>query len=97
MRGGSAFATVGRDDEGVGIEQVIGDEPTPLLATVLAEDFRHLLDGLDDAQLKAIALAKLEGYDNQEIAARLGCALRTVERRLELIRRKWERHGGDDR
>jgi DNA-directed RNA polymerase specialized sigma24 family protein len=34
-------------------------------------------------------LWKLEGYTNQEIAGKLGCALRTVERTLRLIRRIW--------
>jgi DNA-directed RNA polymerase specialized sigma24 family protein len=31
----------------------------------------------------------MEGYTNQEIAAKLGCALRSVERRLRLIRALW--------
>jgi DNA-directed RNA polymerase specialized sigma24 family protein len=33
---------------------------------------------------------KLEGYTNQEIAGQLGIALRAVERKLQLIRQKWE-------
>jgi DNA-binding NarL/FixJ family response regulator len=32
-----------------------------------------------------------EGYTNEEIAEQLGCPLRTVERRLHLIRKKWQR------
>jgi DNA-binding CsgD family transcriptional regulator len=32
----------------------------------------------------------MEGYTNDEIAAQLGCARRTVARRLELIRKTWE-------
>jgi DNA-binding CsgD family transcriptional regulator len=31
----------------------------------------------------------MEGYTNDEIAERLGCARRTVARRLELIRKIW--------
>ena len=34
--------------------------------------------------------AKLEGYTNDEIAGQLGCSVRTVERRLRLIRKKWQ-------
>jgi DNA-directed RNA polymerase specialized sigma24 family protein len=34
--------------------------------------------------------AKMEGYTNAEIAQRLACSLRTVERRLELIRNTWQ-------
>ncbi len=33
----------------------------------------------------------MEGYTNEEIASWLGCALSTVERRLRVIRRRWEK------
>jgi DNA-binding CsgD family transcriptional regulator len=33
----------------------------------------------------------MEGYTNEEIAARLDCGVRTVERKLKLIRVLWER------
>jgi DNA-directed RNA polymerase specialized sigma24 family protein len=36
-----------------------------------------------------VALWKMEGYANEEIAAKLGCVPRTVERRLRLIRSVW--------
>jgi hypothetical protein len=32
---------------------------------------------------------RLEGYNNDEIAARLDCVRRTISRKLELIRRRW--------
>jgi DNA-binding CsgD family transcriptional regulator len=32
----------------------------------------------------------MEGYTNDEIADRLGCARRTVARRLDLIKKVWE-------
>jgi hypothetical protein len=31
----------------------------------------------------------MEGYGNEEIAAKLGCVPRTVERKLRLIRNLW--------
>jgi hypothetical protein len=31
----------------------------------------------------------MEGYTNDEIAAKLGCALRSVERKLKVIRSLW--------
>jgi len=31
----------------------------------------------------------MEGYTNEEVAAKVGCCLSTVERRLQLIRRLW--------
>ena len=71
------------------LEQVLGPEPTPEFAAQMAEECQRLLDCLDDATLRAVALAKMEGYTNEEIAARLGCAPRTVARKLEVIRKLW--------
>jgi DNA-directed RNA polymerase specialized sigma24 family protein len=72
-----------------GLAQVIGAEPTPAFAAQVADECRRLLDQLGDAQLRAVALGKLEGYTNEEIAAQLGCGLRTVERKLDRIRSIW--------
>ena len=36
-----------------------------------------------DDELRTIALLRMEGYSNEEIAERLGCGLRTVERKLD--------------
>ena len=41
-------------------------------------------------QLRTIALLKLEGHTNDEIAARIGRSVPTVERRLRLIRQTWK-------
>jgi DNA-directed RNA polymerase specialized sigma24 family protein len=57
---------------------------------MMAEQCRRLLDGLPDEQLRALALAKLEGHTNEEIARQLSVSLRTVERRLRLIRDEWK-------
>jgi DNA-directed RNA polymerase specialized sigma24 family protein len=73
-----------------GLEQVAGREPTPQFAAEVAEEYRRLLGRLGDAGLEDIAVWKMEGDTAGEIAARLGCALSTVERRLRLIRQIWE-------
>jgi RNA polymerase sigma factor (sigma-70 family) len=67
-------------------EQLLSREPPPGLAAELTEEYRRLLDRLDGPQLQAIALWKVEGYSNEEIAGRLGCGLRSVERKLHRIR-----------
>jgi DNA-directed RNA polymerase specialized sigma24 family protein len=77
--------------EGPALEEVLGREPSPEFAAEVAEEWRRLLAVLGDAHLEAVALWKMEGYENAEIAARLGCAPRTVERRLQLIRQLWEK------
>jgi RNA polymerase sigma factor (sigma-70 family) len=72
------------------LEEVIGSEPNPAFAAQIADDFQHLLARLPDEGLRSLALAKLEGYSNEEIAEQMGCSLRTVTRRLLVIRRTWE-------
>lgn len=80
----------GADAGTAGLEQVIGREPTPAFAAEVADECQQLLDRLDDDVLRTVALRKMEGETNDEIAAWLGCAPSTVERRLRLIRRIWE-------
>ena len=53
-------------------------------------EFESLLNQLEDSELQRIALLRFEGYGNKEIADELDCSLRSVERRLQLIRRIWE-------
>jgi DNA-directed RNA polymerase specialized sigma24 family protein len=77
--------------DGDGLAAVIGNEPTPEFAALVAEQWRRLLDALADAELRQIAVWKMEGYTTEEIAAKLGCVPRTVERRLRLIRALWQR------
>jgi DNA-directed RNA polymerase specialized sigma24 family protein len=72
-----------------GLEHVVGQGPTPEMAAQVAEECRRLLGRLNDVALQTLALLKMEGYTNQEVATRLGCALRTVERKLRLIRQIW--------
>ena len=76
-----------------GIGQVLGREPTPELAAQMVEQTQRLLDLLDNGPLRLIALLKLEGYTNEEIARSMDCSLRTVKRRLARIRQAWELAG----
>jgi RNA polymerase sigma factor (sigma-70 family) len=80
----------GPSAEPAGFDRVVGREPTPAFAAQVADELERLLAGLADDQLRSIALLKLEGYTNEEIGAQLGCAVRTVRRRLQLIRDAWE-------
>ena len=51
----------------------------------MADECDRLLKLLGDPELEAIALLKLEGLTNNEIADRLECVPRTIERRLRVI------------
>jgi DNA-directed RNA polymerase specialized sigma24 family protein len=77
----------------VDLEQVVGTEPTPAFAAEVADECRRLLDRLGDEELRALAVLKMEGHTNVEIAGLRGCALATVERRLRLIRDTWQKEG----
>jgi DNA-directed RNA polymerase specialized sigma24 family protein len=90
VRGESAWldAVDGSDRDG-GINLVIGDEPTPAFAAEVAERTQRLLDALGSEELRQVAVWKMEGYSNAEIADKLGCVERTVERKLDVIRKLW--------
>jgi DNA-directed RNA polymerase specialized sigma24 family protein len=82
-RGGGAL------EEAV-LTEVVGREPSPAFAAQVADECRRLLGLLSDAALEQVAVAKMEGYSNAEIAQRLGCAPRSVGRKLQVIRTLWE-------
>ncbi len=95
VRGESIFLRNDNPDEINGLAQRLGQEPTPELACQVAETCGLMLGQLEDQELRQIALLKMEGYSNQEIAAELECVVRTVERKLARIRQKWEANGQD--
>lgn len=74
----------------VGLAQFPSDDISPELSAIATEQCQLLMESLEDPQLRQIALAKLEGYTNEEISIQLDLAIRTVERRLQLIRKTWE-------
>lgn len=79
-----------REDAQVDSFLVVADpHPSPMLAAILEEEVRLLLETLDEGPLRKIAQDKLDGFTNEEIAERLGCARQTVSRKLEIIRKTW--------
>ncbi|MFM7058850.1 MAG: ECF-type sigma factor [Planctomycetota bacterium] len=73
---------------------VLSREPSPEFTAELTDQLGHLLRNLDasgDPQLRQIALYKLEGLSTEEIAGRVGCVRRSVERKLQVIACLWER------
>jgi RNA polymerase sigma factor (sigma-70 family) len=72
------------------LEQLLTREPTPEEAAATADECRRLLGLLEEPELRQIALWKVEGYTNEEIASRLDCVPRTVERKVRRIRLLWQ-------
>jgi DNA-directed RNA polymerase specialized sigma24 family protein len=71
------------------LTDILSREPDPRVATQMAEEWRRLLDLLEDADLREVAVRKMEGYTVEEIAGPLGWVPRTVKRKLRLIRQIW--------
>ena len=61
---------------------------TPEFAAEFAETCHALFDALCDPLLEQVVLLKMEGFNDTEIAARMSCSRRTIQRRLEVIRRQ---------
>jgi len=90
VRGESALLLlINSKPSAAGIERVLGREPTPQFAAEVAEECERLLDFLNDDRLREIAILKMEGYTDKEVAAKLKCGIRTVERKLERTRAIW--------
>ncbi|MGO9599208.1 MAG: ECF-type sigma factor [Isosphaeraceae bacterium] len=77
------------DLDGLEADLVLSTEPSPEFAAEMVDECRRLLELLPDATLRSVALWKMEGYSNGEIAQRLGCVNKTVERKLRAIREVW--------
>lgn len=75
------------------LSDLISREPTPEAVTEISDQLQALLLRLDrtgDPDLRRIALLKLEGFKTQEIASKIGCVSRSIERKTKLITRIWE-------
>jgi RNA polymerase sigma factor (sigma-70 family) len=80
----------GHDDA---LDLVPGTDESPESAAIIREQIEILLNALGDRNLRQIALWRLDGSSNAEISQKMGCVLRTVERKLERIRLIWHEMG----
>lgn len=62
---------------------------TPDSYAMFREQYQLLMESLPHCSLRTVATMKLDGYSNAEIAERLDVVVRTVERKLNLIRDQW--------
>ncbi|MEM7559648.1 MAG: ECF-type sigma factor [Planctomycetota bacterium] len=88
-RRGGGFQAFSLDADGEGeMFELTADEPSPEMVLMMEESVEQLFSHLGVGQLRDLAVAKLEGYSNAELAQRFDCSERTIERRLHLIREK---------
>jgi len=79
-------------DRTVDILNTMANGPQPEVAIELNDLLQRLLKNLrqmGDDRLEEIVQLRIEGYSNQEIADKLGCVVRTIERKIRLIEDCW--------
>jgi RNA polymerase sigma factor (sigma-70 family) len=88
VRGESIIAAAGASQMG-GFDQFIHEQPTPDFLAVMDEQQQAMFRALPDDSQRNVARLRFEGYSNEEIAEQLGTSLRSVERKLKVIREIW--------
>ena len=88
--GGVNLHSFDHTTDGENVIEAIGNEPTPEMVLMMQESVEQFFSHLGVGQLRDLAGAKLEGYSNAELARRFDCSERTIERRLHLIREKFQ-------
>jgi len=76
-----------------GIDNIGGSELPPDVLAEVSESCAQLLDAIPDESMRKIVLLKFHGSTNGEVASELNCTRRTIERKLERIRRIWVEAG----
>lgn len=72
------------------IQEILADhEPTPEFTLQFREELAKRMDRLEDPLFQKIVFDKLSAFTNREIAQRHKISLRAVERKLQIIRRRW--------
>lgn len=71
------------------LDSLISPKPDAGTALIMREECQRMLAKLESPDLEMVALLKVEGYTDEQVADRLGCSRRTVQRRLNIIRRLW--------
>ena len=71
------------------LDDLAGPWAGPELAAMVKEEYRHLRARLGDDSLRLVLDLSLAGYRRAEIAERMGRTVKTVSRKLEIIRAIW--------
>ena len=74
----------------VSLDEAMMVEATPGMLSSMCEEGFRLLDLLEDDVLKQVARMRMEGYKIKEIAEAIQRSEKTVERKLDLIRKRFK-------
>lgn len=93
--GGAVSGESGFGEAGIGAS--VGSDQRPDVLAEVSESCAQLFDALPDESMRKIVLLKFQGATNSEVANEMKCTQRTIERKLERIRRIWVEAGLHDK
>lgn len=70
-------------------QEMFSSEPSPELLASMDEQLQFLMGLLRDDKQRRIVQLRLAGYSNKEIAEDIQISLRSVERKIEVVRDVW--------
>lgn len=70
-------------------KEILSAEPSPELLASMNDQLRFLLGLLRDDKQRRIVQLRLAGYTNAEIAKHVQISIRSVERKVEIVREVW--------
>lgn len=71
------------------LEGVADQSSPPDLAIAMVDHLRQMLAQMRDPDMEQLVALKLEGYQNDEIARKLGLSRSSIQRMLRCIRDRW--------
>lgn len=69
-------------------------DSNPATTAMMQDECQRMLTTLGKRDVQLVALLRVEGYTNEQIAQQLGCTRRSVQRRINLIRELWSEELG---
>lgn len=87
---------LGGDGSPQGLDSVPGPENPPELPLLAREELTRLLDALQNDRLRQVAVMRVFSATNEEIAAALGVGVRSVQFKIQLIARRWQKISGGE-
>ncbi len=96
-RGGGQVVRLGdvAENNDANFLELADQEPGPEFIAAFNDNLSNALTRLGEEKTRDVALLKLEGFENQEIADKLRIGLSSVERKLRVIREAWQNDFGD--
>lgn len=86
---GNAFDRLADVPRSLPVPEPTLEEPSEAFVDQLLETVSDCYGALDQMERQVIR-GRLQGYTNDEVAAQIGCVTRTVERKLKVIRSRWQ-------